>query len=62
MGDQDRVLPSGGAVEDTLSSDAGPDQQLVVYTAEPGSPSHQALRILASWAATAREPSRTSPS
>jgi hypothetical protein len=35
--------PSGRAVEDTLSSDADPDQQLVVYTAEPGSPYHQAL-------------------
>jgi transcriptional regulator with XRE-family HTH domain len=36
---------------DALTSDAEPDQQLVVYTAEPGSPSEQALRELAAWAA-----------
>jgi transcriptional regulator with XRE-family HTH domain len=36
---------------DALTSDAEPDQQLVVYTAEPGSPSEQALRALAAWAA-----------
>lgn len=41
---------------DTLTSDAEPDQQLIVYTAEPGSPSEQALRILASW--IAKESSR----
>jgi hypothetical protein len=27
-----------------------PDQQVLVMTAEPGSPPHQALRFLASWA------------
>ncbi len=27
------------------------DQQLIVWTAEPGSAAHDALRILASWAA-----------
>ncbi len=32
---------------DALTSDAEPDQQLVIYTAEPGSPSEQALRELA---------------
>jgi transcriptional regulator with XRE-family HTH domain len=37
---------------DTLTSDAEPDQQLIIYTAEPGSPSEQALRILASWTAS----------
>jgi hypothetical protein len=36
---------------DALTSDAEPDQQLVVYTAEPGSRSEQALRELAAWAA-----------
>ena len=36
---------------DTLTSDADPDQQLIIYTAQPGSPSEQALRILASWTA-----------
>jgi hypothetical protein len=36
---------------DSLTSDAEPDQQLIVYTAEPGSRSEQALRQLAAWAA-----------
>jgi MmyB-like transcription regulator ligand binding domain len=36
---------------DALTSDAEPDQQLVVYTAEPGSRSEQALRELSAWAA-----------
>jgi transcriptional regulator with XRE-family HTH domain len=45
---------------DTLTSDADPDQQLIVYTAQPGSPSEQALRILASWAAS--EPAERTPS
>ena len=41
---------------DTLTSDADPEQQLIIYTAQPGSPSEQALRILASWTASeARE-------
>jgi MmyB-like transcription regulator ligand binding domain len=35
---------------DALTSDAEPDQQLIVYTAEPGSRSEQALRDLAAWA------------
>ncbi|MFF2775983.1 helix-turn-helix domain-containing protein [Streptomyces sp. NPDC058052] len=34
---------------DTLVPTVDADQQLVVWTAEPGSPSHDALRILASW-------------
>ncbi|MFC8069415.1 helix-turn-helix domain-containing protein [Streptomyces sp. NPDC057293] len=40
---------------DTLSASTDPDQQLVVWTAEAGSPTHDGLRILASWAA-ARQP------
>jgi MmyB-like transcription regulator ligand binding domain len=36
---------------DALTSDAEPDQQLVVYTAEPGSRSERALQELAGWAA-----------
>ena len=36
---------------DSLTSEAEPDQQLIVYTAEPGSRSEQALRELAAWAA-----------
>ena len=37
---------------DALTSDAEPDQQLVIYTAEPGSQSERALAKLAEWAAT----------
>ncbi|MGW1203753.1 helix-turn-helix domain-containing protein [Streptomyces cyaneofuscatus] len=36
---------------DALNCATDPDQQLVVWTAEPGTPSHDGLRILASWAA-----------
>jgi transcriptional regulator with XRE-family HTH domain len=36
---------------DTLTATTDPDQQLVVWTAEPGTPSHDGLRLLASWAA-----------
>ena len=35
---------------DALTSDAEPDQQLIVYTADPGSRSEQALIELAAWA------------
>lgn len=34
---------------DALTSDAEPDQQLIIYTAEPRSPSEKALRDLAAW-------------
>ncbi|MET7511166.1 helix-turn-helix transcriptional regulator [Streptomyces albidoflavus] len=34
-----------------LAGVGDPDQQLVTWTAEPGSPSHDGLRILASWVA-----------
>ncbi|MER6686066.1 helix-turn-helix domain-containing protein [Streptomyces olivaceoviridis] len=40
---------------DTWASPDGSGQRLMALTAEPGSPSHDALRILASW--TAAEPS-----
>ncbi|MEW1691342.1 helix-turn-helix domain-containing protein [Streptomyces sp. NPDC091265] len=36
---------------DTLTASTDPDQQLVVWTAEVGTPTHDGLRILASWAA-----------
>ncbi|MEU3227042.1 helix-turn-helix transcriptional regulator [Streptomyces sp. NPDC006976] len=36
---------------DTLTAGTDPDQQLVVWTAEAGSPTYDRLRILASWAA-----------
>ncbi|MGW4444116.1 helix-turn-helix domain-containing protein [Streptomyces sp. NPDC004682] len=39
---------------DTVTCPADPDQQLVTLTADPGTPSHDGLRILASW--TARTP------
>lgn len=36
---------------DTLTASTDPDQQLVIWTAEVGTPTHDGLRILASWAA-----------
>lgn len=39
---------------DTLTCTTDPDQQLVIWTAEPGTPSHEGLRFLASWAAAGR--------
>ncbi|MFI5819915.1 helix-turn-helix domain-containing protein [Streptomyces rishiriensis] len=36
---------------DTLTANTDPDQNLTVWTAGPGSPTHERLRILASWAA-----------
>ncbi|WP_405686453.1 helix-turn-helix domain-containing protein [Streptomyces sp. NBC_01387] len=36
---------------DTLTASTDPEQQLVVWTAEVGTPTHDGLRILASWAA-----------
>ncbi|AJE83820.1 transcriptional regulator [Streptomyces albus] len=37
---------------DALACVNDPEQQLVVWTAEPGTPSHDGLRILASWTTT----------
>jgi hypothetical protein len=31
---------------------ADPGQRMLVYAAEPGSPSHEALALLASWSST----------
>jgi transcriptional regulator with XRE-family HTH domain len=36
---------------DTLTANTDPDQYMTVWTAAPGSPAHDQLRILASWAA-----------
>jgi transcriptional regulator with XRE-family HTH domain len=41
---------------DTWSCPDGSDQRLMVLTAEPGTPSHQGLRILASWTAEPASP------
>ncbi len=45
--------------EQSIGTPHDPDQQLIVYTAESGSPSEQALRILASSAANEHEPARS---
>jgi hypothetical protein len=37
---------------ETFPLGADPNQSLLTYTAEPGSPTHDALNLLASWAAT----------
>lgn len=44
---------------DTLTCTDDPDQQLITWTADPGTPAHDRLRILASWTAGHR-PSRNS--
>ncbi|KAB8157887.1 helix-turn-helix domain-containing protein [Streptomyces sp. 3MP-14] len=38
---------------DTVASVTAPEQQLVLWTAEPGTPTHEGLRFLASWAGDA---------
>ncbi|WP_130383325.1 helix-turn-helix transcriptional regulator [Kribbella sp. VKM Ac-2569] len=43
---------------ETLQPPGEPDQLLVTYTVEPGSPSEQNLRLLASWTAADREMSQ----
>ncbi|MFG3024698.1 helix-turn-helix transcriptional regulator [Streptomyces sp. NPDC048254] len=43
-----------------FSVDTHPDQQLIAYTAEPDSASHEALRFLLQWSAT--QPTRSAPS
>ena len=40
---------------------ADPGLLLLAYTAEPGSPSHERLQLLASWAATSDEAASASP-
>lgn len=40
---------------DTLTASTDPDQQVVIWTAEPGTPSHDALRFLASWASSSQQ-------
>lgn len=43
---------------DTLTASTDPDQQLVVWTAAPGTPTHEGLRFLASWAGGSHEATR----
>ncbi|WP_063045196.1 helix-turn-helix domain-containing protein [Nocardia pseudovaccinii] len=43
---------------DTLTCAADPEQHLIIWTAEPGSPSDHGLRILASWSADRRDPEK----
>jgi transcriptional regulator with XRE-family HTH domain len=45
----------------TLACPADPEQHLTVYSAEPGTPAHQALRFLSSWAAEQAEHSPAAP-
>jgi len=56
FGDKRMVHPVVGELTvayETLRLVGEPDQCLVTYTVEPGSPSEQALRLLASWTAPA---------
>ncbi|WP_327187078.1 helix-turn-helix domain-containing protein [Streptomyces sp. NBC_01334] len=39
---------------DTLACGTDPDQEIVVWTAEPDTPSHEGLRVLASWTPLSR--------
>jgi hypothetical protein len=41
---------------DTLTCSTDPDQQLVIWSAEPGTPSYEGLRFLSSWATSDRRP------
>ncbi len=49
------TLALGYCTLDLPAEDAA-DLRLTIYTAEPGSPSEDGLKLLASWAATARDP------
>jgi transcriptional regulator with XRE-family HTH domain len=46
---------------DSFPLAADPGQSLLTYTAEPGSPSQDALRLLASWAATTNDLEQPAP-
>jgi transcriptional regulator with XRE-family HTH domain len=55
-----RVVGELSLAYEGLELAADPGQTLITYTAEPGSPSHDALRFLASWASSAEQlPSTT---
>ena len=42
---------------EAMALEADEGLTLTAYTAEPGTPAHDALKLLASWAATTLEPS-----
>jgi hypothetical protein len=44
---------------EAMALEADEGLTLTAYTAEPGTPSHDVLRLLASWAATSRHESST---
>jgi hypothetical protein len=46
---------------DTLTCSTDPDQQLMTWSAEPGTPTYDQMRILASWATEHHQPSKTPP-
>ncbi|WP_327242688.1 helix-turn-helix domain-containing protein [Streptomyces sp. NBC_01320] len=46
---------------DTLTCSTDPDQQLVIWTAEPGTATYEGLRFLASWAAGGPRPAPGRP-
>jgi transcriptional regulator with XRE-family HTH domain len=46
---------------ESVSLPADPSQSVLIYTAEPGSPTQDALNLLASWAAKAESPARHRP-
>jgi hypothetical protein len=46
------IVPGQTAFDEGLEMVAEPDLTLTTYTAEPGSPSEERLRLLASWAAS----------
>jgi transcriptional regulator with XRE-family HTH domain len=47
---------------DTLVCATDPDQQLIIWTAEPGTPSHEGLRFLASWTTNPQQAAPGTPS
>lgn len=46
---------------DAMELPAQPGLTLTAYSAAPGTPDHDALQLLASWAATENNPPATSP-
>lgn len=61
MGTKSLYHPVAGELTldwDTLTASTDPDQQLVIWTAAPDTPSYEGLRFLASWASTATRTQR----